>query len=158
HLIDLDPSLLNQGIFQLTNLQGTTTHGVEGALTFSPNKALSLQGSLTYLKTHITGTNEPLRNRPKWQGGLTLTALPHPTLTLYGRMTWVGSSRDFQVPTQTTDVGGYTKIDLTLTYHMLKVLNWYVAFENLTNTSYQAFEGFPAPPLTFRFGLEYRLS
>ena len=154
-LIDLDPDLLDQGIFQLTNLKSARTKGWEFSLGLSPNASVSFQGNLTYLTTRSTGTGDLLRNRPKWRGGLGLTVQLFPNLSLSSRVTIVSSRMDFQIPTQTARVGGYTKADTTITY--VPTPNWrgYVALENLTNASYENFRGFPAPPLIFRLGIEY---
>ncbi len=157
NLIDLDPTLLNQGIFQLANLEETTTQGVEGSLTMFPTAFLSLNISTTYLETRIHRTGEPLRNRPKWRTAGVLTLSMHPTLTLTGRVVYVGSRLDFQIPTQTTTVGEYTRLDLTLTHRPTRTWNWYLALENLTNHPYEEYRGFPSPPLTFRFGVEYQI-
>jgi vitamin B12 transporter len=157
NLIDLDPTLLNQGIFRLANLEDTTTNGVEGSFTMFPTKFASLNISTTYLETRIHTTGEPLRNRPKWRTTGVLTLQVHPTLTLMGRIVYVGSRLDFQIPTQTTVLGEYTRLDLTLTHRPSTVWNWYLALENLTNHPYEEYRGFPSPPLTFRFGLEYQM-
>jgi outer membrane receptor protein involved in Fe transport len=73
-------------------------------------------------------------------------------------VTFVSSRLDFQIPTQTTRVGGYTKVDATLTYRPIQAWQWYAALENLTNVSYEEFRGFPGPPFTFRIGIEYLFS
>ena len=54
-LIDLDPDLLNQGLFQLTNLDEALTKGMEFSLTLSPKAPVSFQANLTYLTTRVGG-------------------------------------------------------------------------------------------------------
>ena len=157
-LIDLDPDLLNQGLFQLTNLDTAITKGWEFSLKLSPKAPVSFQANLTYLTTRITETGDALRNRPKWRGGLGLTVQVFPKVSLSSRVTFVSSRLDFQIPTQTTHVGGYTKTDATITYRPVPSWRWYAALENLTNASYEDFRGFPSPPLTFRLGIEYLYS
>ena len=157
-LIDLDPSLLNQGMFRLINLNKAITKGWEFSLKISPHAPVSFQANLTYLSTRITETKGSLRNRPKWRGGLGLNFLVFPNVNLSSRVTIVSSRLDFQIPTQTTHLGGYTKADATLTYHPAPDWSWYAALENITNASYEEFRGFPAPPLTFRVGIEYLYS
>ncbi len=157
-LVDLDPDLLNQGIFQLTNLDEARTKGWEVFLTLTPKAPISFQANLTYLTTRVKETGTSLRNRPKWRGGLGLTFHAFPNLTLSSRVTFVSSRLDFQVPTQSTRVGGYAKADATFTYRPIPAWRWYAAVENFTNTSYEEFRGFPAPPFTFRLGIEYLVS
>ena len=157
-LIDLDPDLLNQGLFQLTNLDEALTKGMEFSLTLSPKAPISFQANLTYLTTRVTETGDSLRNRPKWRGGFRLNVQMFPNVSLRSRVTFVSSRLDFQIPTQTTRVSGYTKADATLTYHPVPAWRWYTALENFTNVSYEEFRGFPGPPLTFRIGIEYLFS
>ena len=157
-LIDLDPDLLNQGLFQLTNLDTAITKGWEFSLKLSPKAPVSFHANLTYMTTRITETGDALRNRPKWRGGLGLTVQVFPKVSLSSRVTFVSSRLDFQIPTQTTHVGGYTKTDATITYRPVPSWRWYAALENLTNASYEDFRGFPSPPLSFRLGIEHLYS
>lgn len=154
-LIDLDPQLLNQGIFRLTNLDHVTTKGLELGMTASPFSNLSLQASMTYLQTRVDETGDDLRNRPKWRGSVAITYHMLPSLTIRGQLTSISSREDFQVPTQVTQVDGYTKADLTVLYTPFPGWKGFAAFENISNSSYEDFKGFSAPPMIFRFGLEY---
>ncbi|HNP28776.1 MAG TPA: TonB-dependent receptor [Nitrospirales bacterium] len=156
NLIDLDPEQLNQGIIRLANIDEAVTHGWNVSLTLTPYPSLSFQASLTRLTTRVTETGSPLRNRPKWRGGFGVAIALTPTINLKGQITWVGSSKDFQVPTQTTRIGGFAKADITLNYHPFTAWGCFAALENVTNSSYEEFRGFPSPPLTLRIGLEYR--
>lgn len=158
HLIDLDPDLLNQGIFRLNNLQQTTTKGVEFSLGLSPIPQFSFHGTATYLHTNISETGEPLRNRPTWRGTGNLTYQLTSAFQMTGRALYVGSRQDFQVPTNTTSLGSYTRLDMILSYRPTPSWNGYVALENLTNNSYEEYRGFPAPPISFRIGIDYRFS
>jgi len=157
-LIDLDPGLLTQGMFQLTNLDTAITKGWEFFLKLSPQAPVSFQANLTYLTTRITETGDVLRNRPKWRGGFGLIIQVSPKVSLSSKVTVVSSRLNFQIPTQTTRVGGNTKADATITYRPIPGWRWYAALENLSNASYEEFQGFPAPPITFRLGIEYRHS
>ncbi len=157
-LIDLDPDLLIQNRFQLTNLDSVITKGWEFSLKLSPQAPVTFQANLTYLTTRIAETGDPLRNRPQWRGGLGLTVQVFSKVTLASRVTLVSSRLDFQIPTKTTRVGGYTKADVTITYRPVPAWRWYAALENLTNASYEEFRGFSAPPLSFRLGIEYLYS
>ena len=156
--IDLDPDLLNQGMFQLTNLDEALTNGMGGGLRLSPKAAVSFQANITYLTTGVKEAGASLRNRPKWRGGLGLNFQVFPKVSISSRMRFVSSRLDFPIPTQTTSVGGYTKVDATLNYRPVPAWRWYAALRNLTNVSYEEFRGFPGPPLTFRLGIEYLFS
>ncbi|MDR4494576.1 MAG: TonB-dependent receptor plug domain-containing protein [Nitrospirales bacterium] len=157
-LIDLDPELLNQGIFRLSNLQQVITKGVEFSLSLTPITQLSVNGTATFLQTQNAETKERLRNRPTWRSTGGLTYHMTPTCMITGRVIYVGSRRDFQIPTQTTTVAAYTRFDVTLTYRPSRSWFGYIVIENLTNNSYEEFRGFPAPPLTFRVGIDFQLT
>ncbi len=153
-LIDLDPALLAQGQFRLTNLDTAVTKGIEFSLKLTPIRNITFQSNLTYLATRLIQTGEPLRNRPRWRGGIGLIVQLSSKVSLSSRITFLSSRLDFQIPTQTTRVGGYSKADATLTYYPAPGWQWYAAIENLTNSSYEEFRGFQAAPLTFRLGIE----
>lgn len=156
-LIDLDPVLLNQGTIRLANIEEATTKGWNVFLTLSPIPKVSFHASLTHLTTRVLETGDQLRNRPQWRGGLGVALKLSSSVNLRSQVTWVSSRLDFQVPTQTARVGGYAKADITLNYHPFTEWHCYAALENVTNSSYEEFLGFPSPPFTFRLGLEYRL-
>jgi outer membrane cobalamin receptor len=155
-LIDLDPEQLNQGIIRLANIEKATTKGWNLYLTLSSIPRVSFQASLTHLTTRVAETGMPLRNRPKWRGWLGVGLKLSPTVNIKSQVTWVSSQLDFQVPTGTTRVGGFAKADITLNYHPFAAWHCYAALENVTNSSYEEFRGFPSPPFTFRLGLEFR--
>ncbi len=154
-LVDLDPELLDRGIIQLGNIDEAKTEGVEIFLSSAALPQTSFQASLTYLKTRVTGSGIPLRNRPKWRGSLAVILYLHPSLTLQTQWSLLSSRQDFQIPTQTARVDGYHKTDATLTITPWPGWHGYIAIENLTNETYEDFLGFSGPPLIFRFGLVF---
>ena len=154
-LIDLDPRLSPIGIFRLINLHTVRTHGFEFSTRFRPISELSIKGFMTYLNTEIVGRTESLRNRPKWSGGIVLTGHPYPALTIRTQVRVTGSRVDFQIPTQQTRVSGYVAANLAITYRPTPSWQLFGRVENLTDSEYEEFIGFPAPGLVARFGLEY---
>jgi outer membrane receptor protein involved in Fe transport len=104
------------------------------------------------------GNGRRVEKSSKMARWVRLTVQVVPKVNLSSRITLVSSRLDFQIPTQTTRVGGYTKADATITYRPIPAWRWYAALENLTNASYEDFRGFPAPPLAFRLGIEYLYS
>lgn len=155
NLIDLDPSLARMNIFRLVNLRTVTTQGLEVSAQLTPVTGFSAKGFLTYLDTEIEGTSDRLRNRPTWSGGIILTAQPSPTWTLRTQVRAVGTRVDLQIPTEKDTVAGYVKADLAITYRPTPAWRLFGILENLSNARYDEFLGFPAPPISFRIGIEY---
>ncbi len=154
-LIDLDPALARMNIFRLVNLQSVTTQGLEVSTQLRPVPSFSVRGFLTYLKTHIQGSSERLRNRPTWSGGMILTAQPSAAWTLRTQVRAVGTRVDLQIPTENDEVAGYVKADFAVTYRPTPAWRFFGVLENLSNARYEEFLGFPSPRLIFRLGLEY---
>ena len=154
-LIDLEPSLARMGVFQLVNLRTVKTQGVELSTTLTPLTGYTIQGYVTYLDTDIEGSSDPLRNRPKWSGGLILVAEPLPSWTIRTQVRAIGRRFDLQIPTQEDRVSGYVKADLTITYRPTTNWSLFGKLENFTNSRYEEFLGFEAPGIVFRFGLTY---
>ena len=154
-LIDLDPSLARTNVFRLVNLQTVTTQGIEFSTHIEPFTGFSVKGFVTYLDSKIQGTSDSLRNRPKWSGGIILLAEPSASWTFRTQIRAVGTRIDLQIPTQENQVGGYIKADLAISYRPTTTWRIFGILENVTNATYEEFLGFPAPPITFKFGLEY---
>ena len=154
-LIDLDPTLARMNMFRLVNLQTVKTQGLEASAHLTPVTNYSMKGFLTYLDMEIKGTSERLRNRPTWSGGIILTAQPTPTWTLRTQVRAVGNRIDLQIPTNNKTVAGYIKTDLAMTFQPTAMWRLFGVVENLTNTRYEEFLGFPAPRRSIRIGIEY---
>ncbi len=154
-LIDLDPTLAQQNIFRLVNLQTVTTQGLELSTLYSPKIWIFAKGVLTYLDTKIQGSSEALRNRPQWSGGIILTVQPSPSWTIRTQVRAVGSRVDLQIPTQDDEIAGYIKADLAITYRPTSKWTLFGRIENLSNAHYEEFQGFPAPQLSFNIGIGY---
>ena len=156
NLIDLDPDLARQGVFRLTNLRTVTTQGIELEIQATVIPELFLKGFFTYLNTDIRGSSDSLRNRPKFSGGLIFTVQPTQAWTFRGQIRAVGKRFDLQIPTPEDQVGGFAVADLAVTYRPSNSWRLFGVIDNLTNTTYEEFLGFPAPPISFRLGLEFR--
>ena len=154
-LIDLDPTLARMNTFRLVNLQTVTTQGLEFSTKITPLTGFSAKGFVTYLDTHIQGSSDPLRNRPKWSGGFILTVQPTPEWTMRSQVRAMGKRFDLQIPTQEDEVAGYVKADLAITYRSTPEWRLFGIIENVTNARYEEFLGFTAAPLSFRIGLVF---
>lgn len=151
-LIDLDPDLAQQRVFKLVNLSTVETQGVEASLKIRPIDPATVKAYLTYLYSNIKGTDQPLRNRPRFVGGVVLDSRLFEQLTIRIGVNAVGRKFDFQIPTQRSMTAGYAKADLAITYAPSKSWRLFGVLENLTNTRYEDYIGFRRPGIHVRFG------
>ena len=132
-----------------------------------PLSWLSLAANYTSL--NIGKDTGPLVNRPRHRGAFFATAArddlfaPGDHGTAAVQVYAVGqrfSPDPFSrpVPFEPEELGGYTRVDLALTYRLsglLAPLTVSAAVRNLFNADYQESIGFPAPPAWFVIGFRY---
>ena len=151
-LIDFSPEQ-----FRLVNRSHVTTRGVEAQAQGWITDSLQLSGHVTYLDFEIEGSSEPLRDRPRWLGGIRLDWNFHRRAQLHIDNTWVGSRFDFQIPVPEQDqVGGYANTALAVSYRPARDLTLFARIDNLLDREFHHFVGFPDPGIYARFGLRYR--
>jgi len=147
-LIDFDVNT-----FRLVNRSQVIAQGVEMSLSARPWPSLSATAHLTYVQTDIKGTTEPLRNRPKWRGGFAVQWYPRPDLDVNLHTVVVGEVPDFSIPTGARTLDVYARVDLAATWTMTKYWKFFLAIDNLFDTAYEEFIGFPAPGMSPRGGV-----
>jgi len=152
NLVDFDST-----VFKLINRTNVTTQGLELASTYDITNRLQLGGEVSYLHWGLENTTQPLRYVPHWRGGLDLDW--RVTHRLHSRVETliVGPRFDFQIPVQNIDtVGGYSTTNLILNYEIRDGLNVHFRAENLLNSNYHEYIGFPNPGIYVRAGVTYR--
>ena len=140
----------------LVNRSEITTEGVEMAVNVQAGRNLDLSSHLTYVKTDIKGTDEELRNRPKWRGGFTAGWHPVPALVVHLETFYVGSVLDSSIPTGDRELDDYTRVDLAMTWTANPAWQYFLAVDNIFDAPYEEAVGFPAPGITPRIGLRAR--
>ena len=155
-LIDLDPDLARAGVFKLMNLNTVETQGIELTLKLHPWDSINAKGYFNYLYSDIKGTDESLRNRPRFSGGVVFDTTFLDEFVLRADVNLVGKKYDIQIPTRKNQTEAYGKINLSLTYAPTKAWRLYAVVDNLTNTKYEDYIGFPHPGTTFRLGFAIR--
>jgi outer membrane cobalamin receptor len=138
---------------RMVNRDAVTVRGFEAELALRPFPAVELVTHATYTKTNIVGTDEPLRNRPKWRGGATLLWRPAAAVDLYFDLLYVGQVFDSSIPTGDVTLDRYTRADLAVTWRPLPLGELFVAVDNLFDTEYEEAVGFAAPGRRPRAGL-----
>ena len=152
-LVDFSPQL-----FQLVNRSRATTRGVELGAALPLNGKGRLGGHLQFLDWELQGTTEPLRDRPRWRGGSYVDWEIHPRTRLRWEILWVGERYDFQLPVPEMEtVGGYSTSSLVFGYRLAQGLEAFGRVDNVFDSSYQEFIGFPHPGIYARAGLRLRV-
>lgn len=140
--------------------------GVELLARARPVSWLRLDSTYTYLN-FVTPTGT-LLNRPRHRGSFVATA-EHADLLSAGDLGTCAvvvaavGHRDSADPFQqfeASDIGGYARTDLSLTYHLperLAPLTLTATVRNLFNRDYSESIGFPAPPARALVGFRYTL-
>jgi outer membrane receptor protein involved in Fe transport len=155
-LIDLDPELAQQGVFKLANLSTVETQGIEANVTIRPYQSFSAKGFFTYLHSDIKNSDQPLRNRPRFSGGIVLENELFERLLVRMNFSAVGKKFDLQIPTARSSTEAYVKADLALTFAANRSWTIFGVLANLTNAKYEDYVGFRAPGTNVRLGVTYR--
>jgi vitamin B12 transporter len=155
-LIDLDPELAQQGVFKLANLSTVETQGIEANVTIRPYQSFSAKGFFTYLHSDIKDSDQPLRNRPRFSGGIVLENELFERLLVRMNFSAVGKKFDLQIPTARRSTEAYVKADLALTFAANRSWTILGVLANLTNSKYEDYVGFRAPGTNVTVGMTYR--
>ena len=148
-LVDFSPQL-----FQLVNRSRATTRGVEFGAALPLKGKGRLGGHLQFLDWELQGTTEPLRDRPRWRGGSYVDWEIHPRARLRWDILWVGERYDFQLPVPGMEtVGGYSTSSVVFGYQLPHGLEAFGRVDNVFDSSYHEFIGFPHPGIYARAGL-----
>jgi outer membrane cobalamin receptor len=137
----------------LVNRSRVTVKGFEIIGNIRPWEELSLSGSVSYADSDIKGTDEQLRNRPKWWGELSLLYSPSPAVKFSLDAVFTGSVPDSSIPTGDVALDPYDVYNVALTWTPFGRVSMYVAVDNLFNEEYEQFVGFPAPGVSPRAGI-----
>lgn len=153
NLVDFSPQL-----FQLVNRSRATTRGVEFGAALMLKEKWKLGGHLQFLDWELQETSEPLRDRPRWRGGSYLDWEIRPRAHLRWETLWVGKRFDFQLPVpEMGTVGGYSTSSVVFNYQLPYGLEAFGRVDNVLDSRYHEFIGFPHPGIYARSGVRFRL-
>jgi vitamin B12 transporter len=144
--------------FRLVNRTHVRTEGVEAEALVSLPRGVQISAWGSSLDWTIASSTEPLRDVPDWQTGLRVNArLPRHFRTSATTL-WVGSRYDYQLPAPNIDsVGGYSATNLILAYDGLERIGLFARVDNLFNSHFHEYLGFPNPGVACRVGVTYHL-
>jgi outer membrane receptor protein involved in Fe transport len=112
-----------------------------------------LDASVTQAKSRIASTGGELRNRPEWRAGAGAHWSPRESLTFTTAVTYVGTTFDSSIPTGDVHLPAYTLVDFSASWQVSKMLEAYLAVDNLTDEQYQQFVGFEVRGIAPRAGV-----
>ena len=139
--------------FRLVNRSEVHASGAEAELSVPLAETLSFRGQATFVSTRIEGTTETLRDRPRFRTGWGLDWKPTPAWRVRPEARWVSSRADFQIPAPERDrARGYFNLDLLADYTRGPV-TFLARLQNLTDSRYEEFVGFPNPGIMISGGI-----
>jgi vitamin B12 transporter len=148
-LIDFSPEE-----FRLVNRRLARTAGVEVEASWRPTEALEVNAFARWLDVDLVGTDEPLRDRPRWRGGTTVDWRDGRNQARLETV-WVDERFDFQIPVPNRRVAeSYATTSLAASRRFGPVTA-FGRVDNLLDADYEEFVGFPAPGRSIRLGLRY---
>ena len=152
-LIDFDFDL-----FQNINRDEVNAKGIELSLRWDPDPRVKEFSDLTYQNAESPGSAEPLRNLPEWMGSVRVGFQPIEPLEVRVELSFASESFDVQIAVpDMTVVGGYGLLDLAASWDLSAAWEVLARVDNLTDTDYRHFIGFPQPGVTGKIGLAYTL-
>jgi vitamin B12 transporter len=154
NLIDFSSTL-----FRLVNLTRVRTEGVETEASLAVTSKIQIKAWGSSLDWNIeSSTQEPLRDEPDWQAGVSVDAKLQKRIRASATTLWVGRRYDFQLPAPAIDsVGGYSATNLILGYDAFRHVTMFARIDNAFNTRFHEYLGFPNPGIACRVGVTYHL-
>lgn len=144
--------------FKLVNRTGVRTQGLETSASYSFVHYLQVNAWGTFLDWKMESSSEPLRDQPDWQAGLSLDVKFPRQLIASSSTYWTGRRYDFQVPVPLiASVGGYSTTNLVVGYDGLRHTSLFVRINNVFNSRFHEYIGFPNPGISVQGGVSYRL-
>ena len=142
--------------FLHVNRAEVSARGVELQAAWSPLAGVLLDGNVTRQEVEDVATDERLRQRPRWFGGVDLSweVTPRASLSVDAEVT--GSLRDQQLPVpDRTEVAGWAVFGLTARARLAPGLEARLRVDNLTDRDYETSIGFPGAGRAVRVMLRY---
>jgi outer membrane cobalamin receptor len=145
--------------FRLVNLTRVRTEGVEAEALLAVNNKIQIKAWGSSLDWNIeSSSGEPLRDEPDWQAGVGVDAKLPRKIRASATTLWVGRRYDFQLPAPTIDsVGGYSATNLVLGYDGFRHVTMFARVDNVLNSRFHEYLGFPNPGIACRVGVTYHL-
>jgi len=143
--------------FKLVNRTSVRTQGLETSASYGfARYRVNAWGTL--LDWNVESSGEPLRDQPDWQAGFNLDVKLPKHVTASSSTYWTGRRYDFQIPEPSIQsVGGYSTTNLVIGYDGLRHTSMFVRIDNMFDSRFHEYIGFPDPGIAVRAGISYRI-
>jgi outer membrane cobalamin receptor len=152
-LVDFDTTT-----FHLINRSQAIMQGLEIGASYATANNIHLGLDFSYTTWVLHRSNQPLRNIPHGNGGIHFDWKASNRLRVGIETQWMGRRYDFQIPVPNEGiVGGYSDTNASATYDLTSRTSIYLRGNNVLNSKYHEYIGFPNPGIAMRFGLVYHV-
>jgi iron complex outermembrane receptor protein/vitamin B12 transporter len=151
-LVDFDSAT-----FHLVNRSQALIQGLEWGADYAASAAVRFGLDFSYLNWTLRGSAQPLRNIAHGNGGLHLAWKVSRRLHARAETQWLGRRYDYQLPVpDRTSVGGYSNTNVAADYEVSRKVSLYVRGDNLFDSGFHEYIGFPNPGIAVRAGVTVR--
>lgn len=148
----------NSATFHLMNRSHALVQGVEFAANYALNNNVHFGLDFSYMTWILRDSVQPLRNIPHGNGGIHLDWRFSPRFRARIESQWMGRRYDFQTPVPyDASVGGYSNTNFSASYDLSRKVSLYLRADNLFDSKYHEYIGFPNPGAVARIGAQYRV-
>jgi vitamin B12 transporter len=148
-LVDFDSAT-----FRLMNRSRALVQGVESGADYAVNSEIRCGLDFSYMTWSVRGSSQPLRNIPHGNGGVHFDWKISTRIRARAETQWMGRRYDFEVPVPNeTSVGGYSNTNVSASYDVTSKISIYLRGDNLLDSKYHEYIGFPNPGVAIRFGV-----
>jgi outer membrane receptor protein involved in Fe transport len=138
----------------LRNVNDTfESRGVETAVGWAPTGDIDVAANVTWQELDRASSDEPVRQRPEWYGGLRFSWRPLERARWEVDGQWVSVRNDEQIPTGPGTVAGYQLYGTAFSYTVGGEWEMRARIDNLADKDYETFVGFPGAGRSFLVGL-----
>jgi iron complex outermembrane receptor protein/vitamin B12 transporter len=147
----------DSSIFKLVNQAKQLNRGVEFGADWNARAKFTFGLDVTWMTWKLDPDTQPLRDTPHANGGVHLDWKPVARFRARAETQWMGRRYDFQVPVPDIEtVGGYSNTNLAANYDLTSMFSIYFRAQNLFDSGYHEFIGFPNPGIAVQVGLQFR--
>ena len=152
-LIDFSPEL-----FRLVNRSEAIARGADFSWRIVPRAGFAIQTHATYTSVYLKTSSEPLRDRPRWRTGMTLSLPVGARTSLYAEGLLVTSRFDFLLPVpQVSRAPFYFVANVGARCRIRDSVSVFVRINNVLDRHFEEYVGFPNPGIQARAGFDWTL-
>ena len=119
----------------LVNRSKISARGLEAAVRVKASNNMNVSAQLSYVRTDIVDTDEELRNRPEWRGGMGVLWQPRSSVDVQLDILYVGEIPDSSIPTGDRRLDSYTRVNVATTWQRSRTWGYFVAVDNLFDSA-----------------------